>query len=437
MGSQNRPRGHSLFQMRSINRQNSTANSKTAKRLAQEAEIIAKIGRTIGSTLNINEVYEKFAKEAKKLIPFNRVAINLINYGEGTVTAAYESGTAVPGRRVGYVHPLKKSFNEMILRTRSPQILHPSSLEEMEKQFPAMGAVYRAGLRSMMGAPLISRNLVIGTLHFRSKNARAYNDHHCRLAERIANQIAGAISNAQLYLEQELIQRALKKSEKELRLLSSHLLAAQEMERKRISRELHDEYVQALALLKLKITFIENGLNKNQDNLENECEQILRYIDQIIENVRRLIRDLRPPILEDFGLISALERLAAEFSKHYHVYASVEADKMNGSFSLKFQEMIYRIIQEAMNNIGKHAQARNVKIRIKKIKKKFHFIVEDDGKGFSVSQIKRLKPEEKGLGLISMEERARMLGGLFEIRSRKGKGTRLMLAVPVKMKGAY
>jgi hypothetical protein len=245
---------------------------KTAVTLAKEAEIIAGIGRIIGSTLNIDEVYERFADEAEKLIPFDRVAINLINTKDPTIIASYESGLNIPGRRIGNIHPLKNSFNELILKMRAAQRLHPASFRELESQFPQMAVLYRVGLRSIMGAPLISGNRVISTLQFRSKKPNAYNDHYCRLAERIANQIAGAIANAQLFLERERTEKALRESERQLHLLSSHLLTAQETERKRISMELHDELGQALMLLKLRISFVENRLPKTQRGLrESPC----------------------------------------------------------------------------------------------------------------------------------------------------------------------
>jgi signal transduction histidine kinase len=422
--------------MMAIRNQNLKNVAKTAKTLAKEAEIIARIGRIIGSTLNIEEVYERFADEAKKLIPFDRVAINLINQKDGTIISSYESGLNIPGRKKGNIHPLKNSFNDLILHNRSAQMLHPASLGELESKFPRMGILYRAGLRSIMGAPLISRNEVIGTLQFRSKKSNAYSSHYCRLAERIANQIAGAIANAQLFLDRERTEKSLKKSERQLHLLSSHLLTAQETERKRISMELHDELGQSLALLKLQISFVENKLHTNQRALRRECEQTLQYIDQIIENVRRLSRDLRPPMLEDFGLVPALHRLAKEFSKHYKIHTYVEAEEINHFIPLKSQVMIYRIIQEAMNNIRKHAQASQVKIMVREKGSNHHFVVEDDGKGFSPQHLKAIKPEEKGLGLASMEERARILGGSFEVRSHKRKGTRLTFTIPTKVKGS-
>jgi signal transduction histidine kinase len=141
-------------------------------------------------------------------------------------------------------------------------------------------------------------------------------------------------------------------------------------------------------------------------------------------------------MLEDFGLVSALHRLASEFSKRYKIKTHVEAEGINSVIPLNSQVMIYRIVQEAMTNIRKHAQASQVRIVARKKGGRVHFVVEDDGRGFSLQHIKALKEEEKGLGLVSMEERVRVLGGSFEIRSQKKTGTRLSFMIPAKMKGA-
>ncbi len=128
-----------------------------AKRLAQENAIMAEIGRIISSTLNIEEVYERFAVEAKKLIPFDRIIINLINREEGTITNAYVSGTEVAGRRPGDVIPLRGSLNEKIMSTKKSVLIQTEDPEELAGRFPTLLTTFQAGLRSMMSVPLLSK----------------------------------------------------------------------------------------------------------------------------------------------------------------------------------------------------------------------------------------------------------------------------------------
>jgi signal transduction histidine kinase len=227
----------------------------------------------------------------------------------------------------------------------------------------------------------------------------------------------------------KLAEMALKESEKKLRLLSSHLLTVQESQQRRISLELHDELGQALTILKLRLRSVEKRLGEDQAELKKECEGTLNHVDEIIENIRRLCRDLSPSVLEDLGLTAALLWRIEDFEKHFNVKASIEMAEIDDLFPIETQIIIYRIFQEALTNIGKHAQAAHVSVTAKKNGNNVSFLVEDDGKGFDVHQIESKFSREKGMGLTAMNERARMLGGDFEISSQEGKGTRITLSI--------
>jgi len=226
-------------------------------------------------------------------------------------------------------------------------------------------------------------------------------------------------------------EEALKESEKQLRHLSSQLLTAQETERRRISRELHDELGQALTLMKIRLRSIEKDLGKKQVGMREECQNILQYIDQIIENVRRLSRDLSPSILQDLGLAAALRWLVDNFLKNDSIQVSMDIPDIDDLFSEDRQIIIYRILQEAFTNIGKHAQAKNVSVVTQKYDGKVSFCIHDDGKGFDLARAGMRNLPERGLGLRIMDERARMLGGSLEISSQEGMGTRITLSVPI------
>jgi len=235
--------------------------------------------------------------------------------------------------------------------------------------------------------------------------------------------------------ERKQAEEALRESEKKLRFLSSRLLTAQEMERRRVSIELHDELGQALTLLKIRLRFIERNLQTDRTGIRQDCEGTLRYIDQVIENVRRLSRDLRPSILDDLGLSAALRWLIDDFTKHYNIKTSLYMDDINDLSSLEAQITIYRIFQESFTNIVKHAQATRVSVAIRKQDGSVSFLVEDNGKGFDVEQAVGRDSTEKGLGLAAMDERARMLGGFLDIWSQEGKGTRITFTIPMDKGG--
>lgn len=170
------------------------------ERLAEEMAVIAEIGRLINSSLDIDKVYESFALHAQRLVPFDRLSVDLNNPGEETFTVTYVSGTDIPGRRPGDTAPIAGTLSEAIRRERTGLLINTASVEEIAGRLPYVTnvATLRAGMRSMISVPLISGDEVIGALHFRSKKPNAYTERDLRLGERIGAQIAGAIFNARI-----------------------------------------------------------------------------------------------------------------------------------------------------------------------------------------------------------------------------------------------
>jgi PAS domain S-box-containing protein len=230
-------------------------------------------------------------------------------------------------------------------------------------------------------------------------------------------------------------EEALRESEQRLRYLTSQLLSAQERERKRISMELHDELGQSLALLKLQIRAIERGLGSEQQDLKDGCLELLLYLDGVIDDVRRLSRDLSPAILEDLGLQSALRYLIDGVSKHYTVRYAFEVEDLDELFPADAHITIYRIFQECLTNISKHAGATEVSITIKEQAGLVSLVLEDNGAGFDPVQVAARRGSGRGMGLAALDERARMVGGTLKIRSQPGSGTRLTCTIPVDQKG--
>ena len=246
--------------------------------------------------------------------------------------------------------------------------------------------------------------------------------------------LSGTISKLQIFYDitnRKQAEKELREYEKQLRNLSYQLLTAQETERGRIARELHDELGGALAVLKLRIGFIEKNIQSDQTTIREECKQTRQYIDEIINNVHRLSRDLSPSILEDIGLTPALKWYIDNFARHYKVKVVADIEPIDNLIQKDDQIMVYRTVQEALTNIGKHACANNIVIRVRSGGDSISFIVEDDGRGFDVETLSAIKSSEKGLGLASMKERAKMLGGSLHLSSEKGKGTRIGFSVPL------
>ncbi len=189
-------------------------SEKEAKRLAQEAEVLAKIGWLVGSTLEIEAVYPSFAEEAKKLISFDRLSVNLNRYQENAVYVAYASGLEIEGRRGGDLFPLPGSSNEKVAKKGAGMIISAQGDGNAAEDFSFLNSLRAVGLQSNLSVPLITGDQVIGALHFRCKASGVYTGQHLDLAQRIANQIAGAIANAQLFAERNDLEKQLIQTQK-------------------------------------------------------------------------------------------------------------------------------------------------------------------------------------------------------------------------------
>ena len=300
------------------------------------------------------------------------------------------------------------------------RIIHPDDLSDF--------SIHQNEVESTSSSGRIELRIV------RKDGAVRWLTHFCQPVVDENGRLSGRRGSNHDITEQKRAEESIRESEHQLRRLSSLIMTAQEAERRRVSRELHDDLGGALAALKLQASFIEKKLRPQDAALREECRQVLENIDQVIDNVARISRDLSPSILEDLGLVPALRRLVDNFSKAYKIKVASDLADVGTSFSKDSLIMIYRIIQEALTNIGKHARAGNVSVKVRRANGRYLFSIEDDGQGFDVPAAKAKRADEKGMGLSTMIERTRMLGGGLDIWSESGRGTRIELAVPVHEK---
>jgi PAS domain S-box-containing protein len=239
-------------------------------------------------------------------------------------------------------------------------------------------------------------------------------------------------------LQEEITERLqaeedLKVSEQRLRYLTSQLLTAQERERKRISLELHDDLGQSLIVLKMQMRAVERNLPPELRDAKDGCSTALDYLVDIINNIRRISQNLRPSILEEMGLSKALMILVDEFCKMQEVECARDMDDISNSFPAEAEIVIYRIFQETLTNIAKHAQATKIEMAIKKYDHHIHFSLKDNGTGFDVEHVSAGSATARGMGLGSMEERVRMLDGTLQLWSEEGKGTKISFILPINI----
>jgi PAS domain S-box-containing protein len=215
-----------------------------------------------------------------------------------------------------------------------------------------------------------------------------------------------------------------------LRLQIHETLMAQEEERKRIARELHDDVAQSILLLSRRLDILISGdIYKPPKAAVSKLEDIRALANEAYKSLQRYARDLRPSILDQMGLVAALNWLTEELGKELGIKTTVKADKLPPLPS-ETELAMFRIAQEALNNVRKHAQASEVKIVVESSTSNIRMIITDNGKGFLISRLTGNLAKEGKLGVLGMEERARLIGGNIQIKSEPGKGTIVIAKVP-------
>ena len=252
---------------------------------------------------------------------------------------------------------------------------------------------------------------------------------HDELEKRVQERTAEWVS-ANQKLEQEIedrkrVEEALRESENRLRHLSSQLLAIQEKERKRVAQELHDGIGQMLTAIKFKVeNTLEQREKGNTQAKDRSLDSIIPMIQQSIEEVRRIQMDLRPSILDDLGILATIGWFCREFQT---VYSTIHVEKQislqESEVSAPLKTVIYRVIQEALNNIAKHSRADRVHLSLSKLDGKIELAIKDNGVGFVLEDALSIESPKRGFGLSGMRERVELSGGAFWIESRKGSGT--------------
>jgi signal transduction histidine kinase len=236
-------------------------------------------------------------------------------------------------------------------------------------------------------------------------------------------------------LEQEIIRRkaleqALKTSEQQLRQLSHEILLAQEAERKRISRELHDTVLQTLVGISVHLSSLTPKPADNPTSLRRKIAQTQLLVEKSLAMVHRFAVELRPTVLDDLGLIPALHTFMKDFMKRTGVRARLTAYAAVNQLPIDQSAVLYRVALEALNNVALHAQASAVEVQIKKLPDWICLTITDDGKSFNVKRVLRTKGNGR-LGLLGMRERLQMVGGKFSIKSTPGHGTTVTARIPV------
>jgi PAS domain S-box-containing protein len=253
-------------------------------------------------------------------------------------------------------------------------------------------------------------------------------EHNCQPVTDARGHLQGFRASNRDITARKRVEEGIRESEKDLRRLATQLISAHEEERRSLARELHDDLSQRLAALAIQAGRMEQqAVNRHAIDVE-ACSSLKDQIIAISNEVHSLSRQLHPSILDDLGLTKAVESECTRFSKREGIEVTFTPENIPGTLSKDVSLSIYRIIQEGLNNIAKHACARRARVELQRTDGSLCLSIQDDGIGFDASEVRR-KP---GLGLSSMRERTRIIHGMLRITSELEKGTIITVRVPLE-----
>jgi len=376
---------------------------ESSTRWLRQLESLNEIGTALASEIELEPLLGLVARRLRELVRARLVLIALPQGGAMTVAAAEGDETqGIAGARL----ELGGSKAGLVLqRGRSERV--DSVLDDPEVD---QLAARQLGVRSALYVPLIARGRAIGVLiaHDREGSSPAFSDDDLRLAESLADRAAVAVD-----LSERVGRDAL-----------ARVVKAQELERKRLARELHDETGQALTSILLGLKPLEQSARTDEERAA--MASLRELVVSTLRDVRRLAVELRPSALDDFGLATAVERLADTFRDSTGMRVDVETQLGEVRLPPEVETALYRIVQEALANIVKHAEATHVSILLTRKEFSVAAVVEDDGKGFDETDT-----GDNVLGIVGMRERVGLVGGRLAIESGSGSGTTVAAEVPI------
>jgi signal transduction histidine kinase len=370
-------------------------------RWSSQLESLNEIGNALATETELERLLDLVARRLLELIDARLVTV-LLPAGEADlrfVAVAGEGGRELLNQTMPRSASKSGRVFERGRSERSDSVLDDPEVDHE--------VVRRLGARTGLWVPLVVHGRTIGLIAVHDKRGRdaRFTDNDLRLAETFATRAAVAVD-----ISQRIARDALRR-----------VVAAQELERRRLARELHDETGQALTSILL-------GLKALEDSVGGDAIVELReLVVTTLQDVRRLAVELRPKVLDDFGLVPALERLTETFGEQTGITVRFESGLGGDRLPEEVETALYRIVQESLTNIVKHAQAQTVSVVLTRKPESVAALIEDDGRGFDVEHARA-----EGFGLEGMRERVGLLDGKIQIESSEVGGTTLVAEVPIR-----
>lgn len=337
-----------------------------------------------------------------------------------------------------------------VLRTGQPEF-YPEASEEllaaMARDADQIELVRSLGIKSAMIVPLVTRGHTLGTITLvvSAESGRRYTEADLAVAEELARRAALAVDNARLYaeaqqlnaeLEERVAQRTvelqaaitqLENSRAQLLLLAQHEQTRREEDRARMAREIHDELGQALTALKMDLAWLQKHTGPRQKDLLQKFREMSDLVDTTIQGVRRIATELRPGMLDDLGLVPAMEWQLQEFQKRSGIRCRFTSSLQAVALDAEETTALFRIMQETLTNVARHAAATQVEVLLDEEQGYVRLRVQDNGRGITESEVNG----SRSFGLLGMRERVLLRSGNFSIQGTPGRGTTVVIKLPL------
>jgi signal transduction histidine kinase len=293
---------------------------------------------------------------------------------------------------------------------------------DMPDRTPMLDQLLKAGVRSYITAPLIADGQLMGEINLRATSPYAFNKQHLSIAREVADQMAVAIHHARLFEQ-------VRDGRERLQTLSRRLMEVQEVERDHIARELHDDIGQSLTAVKISLQAIQRV--PEAAAISSNLEESIKIVDRALQRVRNLSLDLRPSLLDDLGLVAALRWYVDRQAQWAGFTAEFIPDPFMSRLPPELETVCFRVTQEALTNVVRHAHATHVRIELEQHDNELALIISDDGAGFDVREAQQRATRGSSLGLLGMQERVLFAGGQMDIISAPEQGTRIYARFPL------
>ena len=390
----------------------------------ENAQLHQDVARQLRTEHRLNEVAEEITSELElhRILPkVLEIAEEMVG-ADGGVIALLDQERNLIG--YPYLHNLPRELADVTVSKEeglAGEVMvtgRPTVIDDYRTYPGAIAAFVEAGVTSVVAVPIVSGDQSFGTLGLVSLDeAKNFSDRDAAILTGIGRQTGIAIENAHLYENVHFYVR--------------QITRGQEDERKRIARELHDDTAQALIGLSRRLDDLATSGEQLSESAVRRLEEFQELIDGILQGVRHFSRDLRPPVLDDLGLLPAVEGLIADLGKE-GIETALEVSGPRRRLPSEVELVLFRIVQEALNNARRHSKASRVVVGVEFGESRIGITVDDNGQGFEVPDRMVDLVTSGKLGLIGMQERAQLVDGVLTLRSELGQGTAVTVDVPMR-----